>query len=165
MITQQVGSRFMQQNNIYIAFYKGQKTGKSLSAIWARFCDWLTRKTTKGKYSHCEIVYRTKEGDYHCFSASVRDGGVRYKRMALDLEKWDFVPIDLDKRYLDYFYNGIKGQGYDWLGAIGVVLKWRQSDNKWFCSEFCAAALGFHQSWRFSPNDLYIVCKRMAEDL
>lgn len=155
----------MQKNNIYIAFYKGHKQGNSLSALWARFCDLLTRKTTRGKYSHCEVVYQTKAGDYHCFSASVRDGGVRYKRMSLDPNKWDLVQVDLDKNYLNYFFNSIKGQRYDWLGAIGVVLKWRQSANKWFCSEFCAAALGFSQSWRFSPNDLYIICKRMAENL
>ena len=46
------------------------------------------------------------------------------------------------------------GQPYDWFGTVGVVFKTRQRGDKWFCSEWCAAALGLPDSWRWSPNDL-----------
>ena len=42
--------------NVYLALYKGKKTGKNPTALLARFSDWLTRKMTKGPYSHCEIA-------------------------------------------------------------------------------------------------------------
>ncbi|EDJ90013.1 hypothetical protein CGSHi22421_00812 [Haemophilus influenzae R3021] len=33
---------------IYLALYKGKKTGKNPNALLARLSDWLTRKLTKG---------------------------------------------------------------------------------------------------------------------
>ncbi|OBX04200.1 enoyl-CoA hydratase, partial [Gallibacterium salpingitidis] len=65
-------------NNVYLALYKGKRSGKSLYAHWCRLCDLLIRKCTRGKYSHCEIAVK-KDGFYECYSSSVRDGGVRKK--------------------------------------------------------------------------------------
>ena len=54
--------------------------------MWAaRFTDGLTRILTRGKYSHCEIAVRLPETageqEYECYSASLRDGGVRHETM------------------------------------------------------------------------------------
>ncbi|HHE9974536.1 TPA: enoyl-CoA hydratase, partial [Haemophilus influenzae] len=90
---------------IYLALYKGKKTGKNPNALLARLSDWLTRKLTKGVYSHCEIAvmkevfvsghhYET-EVMYECYSSSIRDGGVRCKQIDVyDREKWDLIPLD-----------------------------------------------------------------------
>ena len=37
--------------NVYLALYKGKKTGLKPATLLARFSDWLTRKLTKGPYS------------------------------------------------------------------------------------------------------------------
>ncbi|MBE2895561.1 hypothetical protein HPC38_01555 [Pasteurellaceae bacterium HPA106] len=144
-------------NNVFLALYKGHKTGKSPKALMMRLSDWLTRKLTKGQYSHCEIAVLRDDGQYCCRSSSIRDGGVRQKVMPLDMEKWDLIPLAMnEERVLQIvqFYYRQQGKKYDWWGALGVVLKCRQNPEKYFCSEFCAQALGLNEPWRFSPNDL-----------
>ncbi|MEX4029427.1 enoyl-CoA hydratase, partial [Haemophilus influenzae] len=88
---------------IYLALYKGKKSGKKPKDLLARLSDWLTRKLTKGAYSHCEIAvmketfvsghhYET-EVTYECYSSSIRDGGVRCKEIDVsDSLKWDLIP-------------------------------------------------------------------------
>lgn len=147
---------------IYVAFYKGNKTGYSPSALVARFSDWLTRKLTKGPYSHCELVSPQGNGTYFCMSSSIRDGGVRSKYMDLPTDKWDLVEVPLDDaaylKALEFFKQN-KGKKYDFFGAVGVVLKFSESPSRYFCSEFVGAALGIEQPWRFSPNELYPILK------
>lgn len=148
--------------NMYsIAFYKGRKTGNSLSAIAFRFMDWLTRKVTKGEYSHCELVKPIGSGKYSCFSASYRDGGVRTKIMGLDAESWDLVPIEMedeDIRNMNWFINAYTGDKYDLWGALGIKIPFiREHSDKWFCSEAVAGALLMPRAYRYSPNSLYEV--------
>ena len=47
----------MTQKTLYLALYKGNREGWGISSIKARFGDWITRKITRGIYSHCEIAY------------------------------------------------------------------------------------------------------------
>lgn len=144
----------------YIAFYKGHKDGYSPSALVARFSDWLTRKLTKGPYSHCEFAVQREDGTFSCRSSSIRDGGVRTKIMELPSDKWDLVELHLTEEsaheVVKYFYRN-NGKKYDFFGALGVVFKTRQNKQRYFCSEICAEALGFPQAWRFSPNDLHAI--------
>lgn len=68
--------------NLYLALYKGKKTGINPTALLARFSDWITRKLTKGPYSHCEIAierieytsghHYEHELHYDCYSSSIR---------------------------------------------------------------------------------------------
>lgn len=165
----------------YVAFYKGRKRGFAPRTLLARFTDWLTRVVTKGEYSHCEIAiwdgkrettpYTTLSGMesyqpiYSCYSSSFRDRGVRTKEMPLPADKWDLYPIpsnyDLSvvETNLNTLWLRTKGLPYDFFGAIGVVIKTRQSESRWFCSEWCGRVLGFPESWRLSPNDLAAVLK------
>ncbi|QDD91320.1 hypothetical protein [Pseudomonas oryzihabitans] len=48
------------------------------------------------------------------------------------------------------------GAGYDWLGILGsqILPTGFQSRSRWFCSEFCAQALGLEQPHRYSPGQL-----------
>ena len=147
-------------NNVFVAFYYGRKDyseGSKLFVWYARIMDWLTRKVTSGKYSHCEMAVRQDDGSYQIYSSSVRDHGVRTKNMKeLPSTKWVLVPVDCTKERVIEYFNSVKGQKYDMLGAIGVAIKIiKEHSNKLFCSEYCANTLGFKQGWRFSPNDLY----------
>ncbi|UUZ68071.1 hypothetical protein LP416_27790 [Polaromonas sp. P2-4] len=105
---------------------------------------------TRGPYSHCELVI-----DGLCFSSSLRDGGVRVKRIDLTTGRWDVVTVQADAQHArDWFYAHL-GAGYDAAGLLGFVLPWRTQDRRrWFCSEACAEALLMPESWAISPNGL-----------
>ena len=92
---------------------------------------------------------------YTCFSASNRDGGVRKKIMELPPERWDLVELEISLEEVIAFFEKTKGLKYDLIGALGVVLRIRDSKTKYFCSEWCAECLGIDKPYRFSPNSLY----------
>lgn len=43
-------------SKVYLALYKGRKSGRTPKALAMRFADWVIRKATRGIYSHCEIA-------------------------------------------------------------------------------------------------------------
>lgn len=148
----------------YIAFYRGRKEGKGLMTKVYRFLDWATRKLTKGPYSHCEVVEKLEDGTFKCFSSSYRDGGVRSKILSLSNDSWDLIPADFIRpENLQYVEKSTKGQGYDLLGALGVVFLTPDSEDLWFCSEIVAEVIGLPESWRYTPNTLYSVCKMLEK--
>lgn len=145
-----------------VAFYRGRKNGKGIMPSVFRFLDSATRLLTKGPYSHCEIVEELPDGTYKCFSSSYRDGGVRSKILSLSDNSWDFVDapfISPESLRLVEFRE--KGRKYDLLGAAGLVFLTSQRSDKWFCSEIVAEVIGLKESWRYTPNTLYSVCKRL----
>ncbi len=163
------------ENKVYLALYKGHRSGKGLRVWISRLGDWLTRKLTKGKYSHCEIAIKKIKWEtghhydheiiYECYSSSIRDGGVRKKIIDVDSEKWDLIPLTgVSKSQIELYYQFTKGKSYDWWGAIGIVCGTSQRHNKYFCSEWCANAInGGDEGWRFSPNHLAAIFKRSAK--
>lgn len=146
-------------NKIYLALYKG--TGGSL---YDRVTDWLIRKVTKGRYSHCEIVilrHNFTVGEqrpdvvYDCYTSSPRDGGVRRKQINMQDDKWVFIPIDLTEQQVIAYFNRTKGAKYDWWGVLGLVFGIKQKRSKFFCSEWCFNLIFNSQDgWRFNPNQL-----------
>jgi len=135
---------------IYLALYKGRGT------LFNR----LIRFWTRSAYSHCELVLP----DGRWLSASAMDGGVRAKRIELDLEHWDLIPVPwADARQILHLFEKHQGNGYDWLGLFGSQLLPLTIDNRrrMFCSEFCAAALGFPLAQRYSPALLGEVVQRV----
>ena len=139
-------------SQVYMAFYRGR--AERFFSL-ARLSDLLTRQVTRGPYSHCELVERLPDGLFICYSSSVRDKGVRSKRMPLPIEKWDLLPINADPLALETFFRQHDDKGYDWLGAMGFVLLSQGKQERLFCSEFCAEFLHLRDSWRWSPNLLY----------
>ena len=160
----------MSQRPIYLALYKGRRDGSGWRVWCARATDWLTRVLTRGRYSHCELAVRlpeTADGqEYECYSASLRDGGVRMKTMPLPADKWDLIPLDdvVLHAHTVGLYLRTAGQGYDLPGAFGVVFGLRENRKRWFCSEWVGKALGLAESWRFSPNDLAVIVNMGREE-
>ena len=149
----------MSNRQIYLALYKGRRDGSGWRVWRARATDWLTRALTRGQYSHCEIAVREhpQASVYTCYSASIRDGGVRCKVMPLPEAKWDLIPLPSTPEaheQLQRVWMATEGQGYDLRGALGIAFGLRHNSRRWFCSEWCAAALGLPDGWRWSPNDL-----------
>lgn len=171
MITAQVGERYIMVNRIYLAFYKGNRSGNGFEVWKSRLSDWLIRRLTKGKYSHCEIVIERRqwlsgnhydhETIYDCYSSSIRDGGVRCKQIDVNNEKWDLIPLyGVPESQIKTYFEQTKGQKYDWCGALGVVFGINQHRNQFFCSEWCFNGLKQNDDgWRFSPNDLAVIFK------
>ena len=152
----------MSNRQIYLALYKGRRDGTGWRVWAARFTDGLTRVLTRGRYSHCEIAVRehTQASVYTCYSASIRDGGVRCKVMPLPSANWDLIALpDSVGGRLHSLWKETQGQGYDLPGAFGVVFGLPENRRRWFCSEWAGKALGLSESWRFSPNDLAAIFK------
>lgn len=149
----------MSNQQIYLALYKGHRDGSGWRVWCARATDWLTRILTRGQYSHAEIVVREhpQASVYTCYSASIRDKGVRCKVMPLPATKWDLVPLPSTleaHEQLQRVWTATEGQGYDLMGALGIAFGLPQNCRRWFCSEWCATALELPDCWRWSPNDL-----------
>ena len=112
----------MTNTKVYLAVYKGTKDGKGANIQLVRLTDWAIRKITRGAYSHCEIAVNLG-GKYECFSASLRDGGVRRKLMYLQHEKWDL--IELPEAFAEQaraLYRKTLGAKYDTWGVFATVL-------------------------------------------
>ncbi|ODS24167.1 hypothetical protein AB835_04625 [Candidatus Endobugula sertula] len=138
---------------VKVAFYKGK----------GNFIDWCIRFWTRSIYSHVEMIIITEStGDVCLVSSSGRDGGVRSKRIKADhFNKSNWTMIDVSKELLIEqlrpFYVDRMGLQYDFKGIFlsqFLPLK-RHSKDKYFCSEFCAEALGFSQPHTYSPQGLY----------
>lgn len=137
-------------SKLYIAFYKG-RAKRPLH----RLTDGLIRLATDGRYSHCEIAI-ARTGGYDCYSASLRDGGVRCKRIDVsDVNKWDLIPLDISEEQVLRYFEQTKSASYDLVGAIGVALGIKHSKRRYFCSEWCYNAIfGGNEGHKFSPNEL-----------
>ena len=156
----------MSADTIYLALYKGRRDGAwyQPKVAAARLSDWIIRTLTRSPYSHCElaVLIPPPDGDpddhavFDCYSSSIRDGGVRMKTMTLPADKWDLIPINQLDAYIDVlnYFAQTRGKPYDFIGACGVVLGIKGSLKMWFCSEWCAAALGLQYPDRYSPQAL-----------
>ncbi|EAW1753263.1 hypothetical protein A4I49_004184 [Salmonella enterica subsp. enterica serovar Choleraesuis] len=150
----------MSQTTVWLACYKGRSEYRGI----ARFVDWLTRKVTRGIYSHCELAVEHGGNEYLCYSASFRDRGVRGKIIPLPDDKWDKLPLKATLPEVEVFFRKHNGKRYDWQGALGIVLYNRERKDKLFCSEFCAEFLGLNDSWRYSPSHLYALVSSWQYD-
>lgn len=141
---------------VYLALYKGRRDGAWYrpGVAAARVSDWIIRTLTGSVYSHCELAVPCADGQYDCYSSSIRDGGVRFKTMPLSPEKWDLIPVDASPEQVYEALAATFGAKYDWAGATGVIARWRHDKRKWFCSEWCAWTLGLANPERFCPGSL-----------
>lgn len=124
-----------------IASFKGTHPGiRGLFNIACRW--WLS-----GPYSHSVLIF----SDGMCGTSTLLDGGVQLTAMAFD-DQWDVIDIEGDEPKARQWFSDHIGQPYDLLGLFGFV--WRRGEHergRSFCTESCAAALGFPQPWRFDP--------------
>lgn len=167
-----------------LASYKGTQKGiKGLGNI-------AVRLRLRGPYSHSEIVFEPGDGVDHlmpdgtcepdengalwCLSSAATDtipewstrragskGGVRFKRIVLNSDKWHLVgvPHQFAERAAIVGVN-YQGWMYDWQMIVGFVA-WviPHKRDRFTCSELCAMALGLSSAERFDPCDLFSVGK------
>jgi hypothetical protein len=126
---------------VYLANYKDTKTlFEKLVKFWVP------------PYTHDELVI-----DGVSYSASLRDGGVRKKiDINFNSGSWDLIPVPwANVENILKFYEETKHLKYDIWGIIGshIVNRAKHDKKKYFCSEWCATALGLKTSI-FSPSSL-----------
>ena len=126
-----------------IAFYKASR---------GNWVDKGLAITTLSIYSHCEIVF----SDGVAASASLRDGGVRFKRISFG-DKWNVYDLHLpasQEQVARAFFNMHEDAKYDLIGALGAGLRLDIGDaTKFYCSEICALVVGEDPSR--SPGSLH----------
>lgn len=147
---------------VYLALYKGKAAINTPRDVVKRIADSVVRLATCSPYSHCEIAVKLpRDGLFDCYSSSARDGGVRIKTMPLPAGKWDLVElpakVGLSAKRL---FRRTHGAGYDYPGALGAVFRLPQSRRRWFCSEWCAYAIGCTNPHRYTPGELADTIKR-----
>ena len=131
-----------------VALYKSTRPG--MAGLYNR----AVRLWTRSAYSHAELIF----SDGMAASSSFLDGGVRFKRIAFDPDHWDFVEIVGDENTVRQWFIDHEGKAYDLIGNLGFVIGFiRDGADKWSCAESIAAALGYLESWRYSPAILHSV--------
>ncbi len=125
--------------------------------------DKLIRFRTNSDTSHVELIVNNR-----MYSSSPRDGGVRSTNVPLNKDNWRFIDLPhVNGDNVLEFFGDTRGMGYDWVGVtVGQFLYFNIDEKKkWFCSEWCSAALGFTDPWRFTPGLLEVVLKNTAGTL
>ena len=127
---------------VFLALYKGKgKIGNAITRWW-----------TGSQYSHCELFVNGV-----CYSSSLMDGGVRAKVIDIHSGNWDLLPLErVDAGQVQDFFELTKGKAYDWLGLFRAQLfnRGKRDGSKYFCSEWCAAAVGIPVPEMYSPRGL-----------
>jgi hypothetical protein len=145
-----------------------RKNGKSL---YARIIRIWPFGGAAGRYSHSELVF----SDGRTFSSDEADGGTRWKNWKLSPDEWDLLPIpcsSAQEEEVAAFCANENGLKYDTRGIcfsfLPVPIGW-QSEERWFCSEICVAALqrigilSGYTAASVSPNRLYKILKKELE--
>jgi hypothetical protein len=126
---------------------------------WWNPIDWAIALASRGTFTHCEIVI----SGMVCYSSRI-PSGTDYKRIFLKPKKWVVLslPDTITPTDVDPFCFNELDCGYDYTGVLAFVFKWmKPSKTRWFCSEFCIAALqqaGLYKEldpYKTSPQDFY----------
>lgn len=134
------------------AFYIGTRPG--ISGVYNRF----VRAWDSADCSHCELIF----SDGLSASASLMDGGVRFKQIDYDPAHWIIIHLGdrFDEAYArQWFEDRVREKAkYDLIGQVHFVFQpYRGDKNRYWCSEAVAAALRLREPWRYSPHGLKLV--------
>lgn len=138
-----------------IAFYKGTRPG--LAGIYS----YGVRFITKSIYSHCEVIF----SDGMSASSSFSDGGVRFKEIEYEPERWDIIELpSANEDAVRKWFKDHEHAKYDLLGNLHFIFGFiGNSNGKWFCSEAIAEALDIPNAWRFDPGTLHAAVSALAQ--
>jgi hypothetical protein len=146
----------------YIASHQGDTL--SVRAGWA-----FTRLVQRGHYKRCthsEAIHGLQtDGSVTIASSSVRDGGVRAKRVHLTAGKWLIIDVPAwDVQRSMELLARTEGHGYDMLGAVSTALLAGQREDKWFCNEWVAHPF-LPSAYIFGPAQFAALCASQGRDV
>lgn len=149
-----------------IAHYIGDHTKDDISA---RIGWTLTRAVQRGPYknvTHSEAIHTVHEdGEVTLASSSLREGGVRSKKVKLNPNNW--LISNVPQWYVQdsiSLLDRTRGKPYDWRGALATVLPFKESKNAWFCNEWVAAPY-LQAPHIFGPAQFCTICMSIGQDV
>lgn len=126
----------------------------------------VTRLVQRGEFrkvTHVEACFGFSEsGCAHIGSSSIRDDGVRTKKVFLTREHWVAVDVpvwDAEKSLV--FITEKVGGKYDTRGALATVLLGAQDGDRWFCNEIVGASVGLVSPEVFGPAQFMAIALSM----
>lgn len=150
-----------------IAHYIGDHKNDTLlvRAGW-----YLTRLVQKGEYkhvTHCEAIHREhSDGSVTIASSSLRDNGVRSKRVKLNPAHWMIVDVpQWDVRQSIKFFKEHDDVLYDIRGALATVLPGREDSSRMFCNESVGASVGLKTPHCFQPAQFAAISLSIGYDV
>jgi len=149
-----------------IAFYIGDHSSDTL--LVQAGC-WITKLGQKGPYSnvtHCEAIHAEhKDGLVTIASSSLRDKGVRDKRVTLNPAHWIVANVPQWKlKDSVEFLARTKGLPYDLHGALATILPGKENSTQWFCNEWVAYPY-LRAASNFGPHHLAAICMSIGDDI
>lgn len=122
----------------------------------------LTRLGQKGQYgnvTHTEAIHTEyTDGSVDIASASLRDGGVRSKRVVLNKDHWIITDVpQWDTELSILLLNDTKGWPYDLKGALATILPGKPSDKAYFCNRWVSTPY-LKAASSFGPHHLAAIC-------
>jgi hypothetical protein len=143
----------------------------------------LIRWRLRGLESHCELVFlpgdgvdhlmpdgttQPVNGAYWCASSVAGErlpswsrrragelGGVRFKRIVLDPDRWMELQSDADPVAAAEWVKSHEGALYDWRLIVGFIAWFfPNKSDRYTCHEVVAAGEGIAEGWRFDPCSL-----------
>ncbi|RRD39119.1 cytoplasmic protein [Leptotrichia sp. OH3620_COT-345] len=151
----------LKKNILYISFHRPRNLIGYLIAGW-----------TLGKYSHTEFIYN---GNVYL----ANPGGIRKQPLKIK-KNYDIFKLHEHIEIEDIleFFGKNEGKGYDYLAILGSQFLYflgLEDKEKYFCSEFCLAAIDYALQYtltykgkglekryhKFNPERLYKYLKFM----
>lgn len=135
------------------AFYKDNRR------LFNKFTEWWDN----GIHTHMELVF----SDGISASSSFSEGGVRFKKIEFNENKWSFIELPsnlFDEQYARWWFKTNLGRKYDVAGLLRFAADPMKDDRtRFFCSEACLSALDIKEAWRFTPNSAHILLSSIVE--
>lgn len=149
-----------------VAHYIGAHKGDTLLTRLGWAVVRLVQRGPWRRVTHVEAIHEEHDdGTVTIASSSLRDGGVRDKRVRLTPGHWLIVDVPQwsvrdSLRLLAVTY----GDGYDVSGAGATVLPLRHREGRWFCTEWVAHPY-LKASHLFGPAQLAAITLSLGEDV
>lgn len=147
-----------------VALYVGDHSGDD----WiVRASVLVIRRVQRGPHrnvTHVEAIHAEHDdGTTTIASSSLRDGGVRTKRVQLNPDHWLIVDVpqwDVEQSIAWFALHD--GLPYDWRGAVATVLPGAGRSNEWFCNEAVGASIGLRSPETFGPHQFAAIAFSLA---
>lgn len=149
-----------------IAHYTGDHTGDDWQARAGVAITRLGQKGIYGDITHTEAIHaQHTDGSVTIASASLRDGGVRDKRVTLNPAHWIITDVpqwDIGQSVL--LLERTRGWPYDLRGALATVLPGRPSDKAYFCNRWVGQPF-LKAAGSFGPHHFAAICLSIGQDV
>lgn len=148
-----------------IAFYIGDHAGDTLLTRAGWRITRLVQKGPLGEATHVEAIHAVHDdGTVTIASASIRDKGVRAKRVRLDPTHWRIVDVpSWDVALSIALLEETEGMLYDLRGAIATAFLGTQDDERYFCNEWVATPYLVAPA-TFGPHQLFAIALTLGTE-